>query len=67
MTDDELREWISKATWSNADRQKLVDEWNERRSDLGRIGMNQVRSSCRLKNVIGSMTAFLNQNKAVDS
>lgn len=67
MTDPELREFLSMNSWSIEDRQKLVEEWNERRSDLGQIGLNNVRTSCRLRNIVSSFMNFLNENKAVNS
>jgi len=63
MTDGELLELLMLKQWTEADKKRLVDEWNLRRGDsVGRIGMIQVRTSCRLRQIRDSMLAFMRKN-----
>jgi len=66
MTADELTEFLNRKSWTEADRRILIQEWNERRDDTKPIGMNSVRTPCRLKQVVGSFKVFLSQEKAVN-
>ncbi len=64
MTDDELHILLSQPVWTIDDRMKLVELWNERRGDsIGKIGLNNVRTSCRLKSIVGAFRHFLESDK----
>jgi len=65
MTTAELLKFMERKSWSDSDRQVLIHEWNTRRTDAKPIGKNSVRTSCRLRQVVGSFKIFLSQEKAV--
>ena len=61
MTKSEVLEFLERRSWGHADRERLVELWNDLRGDkLGKIGMNNVRSNCRLKNVRSALLQFAN-------
>ncbi len=66
MTDEELAEFLKNSRWTDEMRRTLIEEWNARRGkQLARIGMNNVRTPCRLREILGSFKAFLETNKVV--
>lgn len=66
MTTDELIEFLGRRHWTEADRDVLIDEWNSRRDDVGKIGHISVRTPCRLRQVVGSFRIFLSRQKTVN-
>jgi len=61
MTKAEVLEFLSKKQWGPSDQQQLVKVWNELKGDtMGPIGINAVRSPCRLKQVRTSLLQFAN-------
>jgi len=65
-TDEEVRSLLNEKQWTKEMIEKLIEAWNEIRTDLPNIGRNSVRTPCRLRQVVGSFKNYLdNQNKVV--
>lgn len=61
MSNEELKAMLHEKRWDMEMRQKLVDEWNERRGDVKKINLSSVRTPCRLRQIIGSMLKYLQE------
>jgi hypothetical protein len=60
MNDRELLLFLENTKhWDQTARDVLVDEWNKRRTDIGQIGKNQVRTPCRLRAIRDSLKLYL--------
>lgn len=61
MTKSEVLEFLALKNWGPADQQRLIQVWNELRGDaLGKIGLNHVRTPCRIKQIRSSLMQFAN-------
>jgi len=62
MTSDEVIGFLETKSWTPADQLKLVDVWNETRTDANPITLSSVRTPCRLRQVVGSLRKFVLSN-----
>jgi hypothetical protein len=62
MTDQELKDLLNLKIWGSEERQNLINEWNKRRTDVPNIGINSVRTPCRIRQVVSSFKLFLEKN-----
>jgi len=64
MTTEELKNLLESKQWSQDMRQQLVSEWNKRRDDVLEIGINHVRTPCRLRQIVSAFKLFLSNNSS---
>ena len=62
MSNYELNELLNSVKWTGEMREHLIAEWNKRRTDIKPIGVNSVRTPCRLRQIIDSFKIFLKEN-----
>ena len=67
MTNEELEKLLNEKKWTDGMRVQLVEAWNEMRTDVPKIGKLDVRTPCRLRQVISSFRNFLDKEKSVYS